>query len=219
MDDLSTLIPPSPIRMRVMDFNSGHESIHTQLNWEKQRPLLGPSDISFAINAPLNYLADEDGARYVFFVDPVPCARDLGQRGFQIVAQKRIAAIKFKTWAEQVIQYVRYAAVGCDWPGRNHSDFRQFLSYSQDRQLLFALSVFDYSNPMHQLQLPCQDFRTLYLLFIDNEQPDIQALSELAETVEETNPHLETLVLGTAVMPNEPARVMFLGETFASLMR
>ncbi|WP_235375747.1 hypothetical protein, partial [Pseudomonas aeruginosa] len=47
----------------------------------------------------------------------------------------------------------------------------------------------------------------------------IQALSELAETVEETNPHLETLVLGTAVMPNEPARVMFLGETFSSLMR
>lgn len=217
MDDLSTLVPPYPLRMRVMDFNSGHESIHTQLNWEKQRTLLGPSDISFVINAPLDYLAEEDGARYVFFVDPSPCARNLGQRGFQIVAQTRITAISFKTWAEQVIQYVRYAALGCDWPGRNYSDFRQFLSYSKGRQLLFAISEFDYSNPLHQFQLPCQDFRTLYLMFIDNEQPDIQALSEVAETVEETNPHLETLVLGTAVLPNQPARVMFLGETFSSL--
>lgn len=218
MADLSNFIPPLPLRMRVMDFNSRCESIHTQLNWKDQRTLLGPSDIAFAINAPLQYSADDDGACSVFFIDPVHQPRDLGRRGYQIVAEHHIASTEFRAWSEQVIRYTRHAAFGCDWPGRNHADFRQFLACSKGRQLRFSLSELDYANPLPLLHLPSHDFRTLYLLFIDNEMPDLHATSELAETVEELNPNLEVMVFGTAILPDEPARVMFLGETVASLI-
>jgi hypothetical protein len=218
MADLSYLIPPLPLRMRVMDFNSRCESIHTQLNWEERRTLLGPSDIAFAINAPLHYLADDDGAYSVLFVDPAHHPRDLGRHGYQIVAEPHIASTGFRTWSEQVVRYVRHAAFGCDWPGRNHADFRQFLVSSRGRQLRFVLSDFDYASPMPLLNLPSHDFRTLYLLFIDNEMPDLHAITELAEAVDEMNPNLEAMVFGTAILPDEPARVMLLGETVASLM-
>ncbi|ENI8200877.1 TPA: hypothetical protein ACP31I_004008 [Pseudomonas aeruginosa] len=219
MADLSKLIPPLPLRLRVMDFNARCESIHTQLNWEGQRTLLGSSDIAFAINAPLHYLADDDGADNVFFVDLSPRSRDLGRRGYQIVPGGHISSTEFPAWSEQVVRYVRHAALGCDWPGRNYTDFCQFLSYSQGRQLHFALADFDYASPLPLLHLPCHDFRTLYLLLIDNEMPDLHVLSELADVVEEMNPHLEAMVFGTAVLPDEPAKVMLLGETVTSLIR
>ncbi|HCF3807572.1 hypothetical protein ACIUZJ_03065 [Pseudomonas aeruginosa] len=218
MSDLSPFIAPLPLRLRVMDFNSRCESIHTQLNWENQRTLLGSSDVAFVINAPLHYLADDDGASSVFFIDPTPRARDLGRRGYQIVQEPNIASTEFPAWSERVVRYVRHAALGCDWPGRNYSDFCQFLSYSRGRQLRFALSDFDYASPLPLLHLPCHDFRMLYLLLIDNEMPDLHALSELAEVVEEMNPHLEAMVFGTAILPDEPAKVMLLGETTSSLL-
>jgi len=68
------------------------------------------------------------------------------------------------------------------------------------------------------LDLPSKDFRTLYLLLIDNEIPDLYTLSELAEAVEEMNPRLEAMVFSSAIQPNAPARVMFLGETSTSLV-
>ncbi|MCQ2031205.1 hypothetical protein [Stutzerimonas zhaodongensis] len=121
MADLSNLIPPLPLRMRIMDFNSGYESIHTQINWKNQRTLLGASDLAFAINAPLDYLADDDGANYVFFVETTPRSRDLGRGGYQIVAEPHIAATEFQAWSETVVRYVRIAALGCEWPGRNYT--------------------------------------------------------------------------------------------------
>lgn len=218
MADLSNFIPPLPLRLRVIDFNSRCESIHTQLNWESQRTLLGPSDIAFAINAPLHYLADDDGANSVFFVDPTPRPRDLGRHGFQIVPGRHITSTEFQVWSAQVVRHVRHAALGCEWPGRNYADFCQFLSYSRGRQLHFSLADFDYASPLPLLHLPCHDFRTLYLLLIDNEMPDLHVLSELAEVVEEMNPRLEAMVFGTAILPDEPAKIMLLGETVTSLI-
>ncbi len=219
MADLSNLIPPLPLRMRIMDFNSGCESVHTQLNWKNQRTLLGASDIAFAINAPLDYLADDDGANNVFFVETTPRSRDLGRRGYQIVSGPHIAATECQAWSELVVRYVRIAALGCEWPGRNYTDFRQFLAYSRGRQLHFSLSDIDYACPLPLLHLPSNDFRTLYVLLIDSEIPDLYTVSELAEVVEEMNPSLETMVFGTAIQPNMPPRVMLLGETWASLAR
>lgn len=218
MADLSNLIPPLPLRLRVMDFNLRCESIHTQLNWEHQRTLLGFSDIAFVINAPLHYLADDDGASHVFFIEPAPRARALGRRGYQILPAPHIASTEFQAWSAKVVRYVRHAALGCDWPGRNYTDFCQFLSHSRGRQLHFSLSDFDYTSPLPLLHLPCHDFRTLYLLLIDNETPDLHALCELAEVVEEMNPNLEVMVFGTAILPDEPAKVMLLGETATSLI-
>lgn len=219
MADLSNFIPPLPLRMRIMDFNSGYESIHTKIKWKNQRTLLGASDIAFAINAPLDYLADDDGASSVFFVEPTHRSRDLGRRGYQIVSEPHITGTDFQVWSETVVRYVRIAALGCEWPGRNYTDFRQFLTYSKGRQLHFSLSDIDYACSLPLLDLPSKDFRTLYLLLIDSEIPDVYALSELAEVVEEMNPSLETMVFGTAIQPNMPAKVMFLGETLASLMQ
>lgn len=218
MADLSNFIPPLPLRMRIMDFTSGYESIHTQIEWKNQRTLLGASDIAFAINAPLDYLADDDGANYVFFVETTPRSRDLGRGGYQIVAEPHIAATEFQAWSERVVGYVRIAALGCEWPGRNYTDFRQFLTHNKGRQLHFSLSDIDYSCPLPLLDLPSKDFRTLYLLLIDNEIPDLYTLSELAEAVEEMNPRLEAMVFSSAIQPNAPARVMFLGETSTSLV-
>lgn len=218
MDDLSNFIPPLPVRMRVMDFNGHCESIHTQLTWKGQRTLLGRSDIAFVINAPEQYLADDDGADFVFFIDPTPRSRDLNRCGYQIVPEPHIATTDFQRWAEQVICYIRYAVIGCDWPGRNYRDFCQFITSSLGRQLRFVLMDFDHAAPLPLLQLPSQNFRTLYLLFIDNELPDLHAVNELAAAVEEINPHLETMVFGTKVLPDEPAKVMLLGETVTSLL-
>jgi hypothetical protein len=217
MADLSNFIPPLPLRMRVMDFNSRCESIHTQLTWRNRRALLGLSDIAFAINAPLEYQADDDGADSVFFIDPTPRSRNLGRCGYLIVPEPHIASTDFQPWSKQVVRYVRHAAFGCDWPGRNYADFRQFLAISRGRQLRFTLLDFDYASPLPLLHLPNYDFRTLYLLFIDNELPDLHVICELAEAIEEMNPHLETMVFGTTILPDEPARVMLLGETIASL--
>lgn len=212
MFDLSGFIPPTPIRMRVMDFNKRCESVHTYLEWEERRAILGPSDISFAINAPLQYMADEDGADNVFFIDPFFRSRDLGRRGFQIVPTPHIASTGFSSWAEQVIRYVRYAASGADWPGRDYADFRKFLDFSITRYLRFELIDIDYSNPLPLQQLPCYEFRTLYLLLINNEWPELGEVSELTEAIEELSPNLKTLVVSTVVLPDEPARVMLLGE-------
>ena len=216
--DLSGLFPPLPLRIRVMDFNSRCESIHTQLTWNDQRALLGRSDIAFVINAPLQYRADDDGADSVFFLDPAARSRDLGRCGYQIVAEPHTASTDFPRWSEQVVRYVRHAAFGCNWPGRDYTDFRQFLATSQGRQLRFSLIDFDYGSPLPLLGLPSYDYRTLYLLLIDNELPNLHVTCELAEAVQEMNPHLETMVFGTVILPDEPARVMLLGETKASLV-
>ncbi len=95
MFDLSGFIPPLPLRIRVMDFHARCESMHTRLEWEERRTLLGASDISFAVNAPLKYLADEDGADSVLFIDQVLRSRDLGRRGYQIVPTQHIASTGF----------------------------------------------------------------------------------------------------------------------------
>jgi hypothetical protein len=83
MSDLGGFIPPLPLRIRVMDFHARCESMHTRLEWEERRTLLGASDISFVVNAPLEYLADEDGADSVIFIDQTLRSRDLGRRGYR----------------------------------------------------------------------------------------------------------------------------------------
>lgn len=177
------------------------------------RTALGASDISFAVNAPLEYLADEDGADSVIFIDQVLRSRDLGRRGYQIVPTQHIASTGFNLWAEQVIRYMRHAAFGGDWPGRDYADFRRFLSCSTSRQLRCELIDIDYSNPLPLLQLPSQSFRTLYLLLINNEWPDLGETSEFTEAIEELSPNLEVLVLSTVILPDEPAKAMLFGET------
>lgn len=212
MSDLGVFIPPLPLRIRVMDFHARCESMHTRLEWEERRTLLGASDISFVVNAPLEYLADEDGADSVIFIDQTLRSRDLGRRGYQVAPTLHIASTGFTLWAEQIIRYIRHAAFGGDWPGRDYADFRSFLSCSTSRQLRCELVDIDYSNPLPLQQLPSQGFRTLYLLLINNEWPNLGETSELTEAIEELSPNLEAMVLSTVVLPDEPAKALLFGE-------
>lgn len=108
---------------------------------------------------------------------------------------------------------MRYAAFGGDWPGRDYADFRSFLNCSTSRQLRCELIDIDYSNPLPLLKLPSQGFRTLFLLLINNEWPDLCETSELTEAIEELSPNLEVMVLSTLILPDEPAKAMLFGES------
>lgn len=86
------------------------------------------------------------------------------------------------------------------------------MSCSTSRQLRCELVDIDYSNPLPLQQLPSQGFRTLYLLLINNEWPNLGETSELTEAIEELSPNLEAMVLSTVVLPDEPAKALLFGE-------
>lgn len=210
--DLSAFIAPAPARVRVMNFTSGNETIHTRLQWPEQRSLFGNSDVALVIDAPQDYLEEEDGADFILFIDPKHRSRDLGKRGYQIVPALHSTTSTFSTWAEQRVGYLCAAILGNDWPGKNHATFRHFLEGCTSHHLRVEVVGIDSRGPLPLWQLPTYGFKNLYVLYIKNQWPDLHEVSELMDAIEELSPRLDELALSLALGVTPSARAILIGE-------
>lgn len=161
------------------------------------------SFITFAIDAPENYRPEDKVAEFIFFIDPQPTARELGCSGYQIVAPALISATAFDEWARQVIDCV-HLTTGGDWPWRDLQDFCEFLQACQSRQLSFSIIDFDWAQPQQLLNQLLADFRTLYLIILGKEFPDLTSCDALINTIEVSNPNIVALHFGNEIRPKSP---------------
>lgn len=210
--DLSAFIALAPARVRVMNFTSGNEAIHTRLQWPEQRSLFGNSDVALVIDAPQDYLKEKDGADCILFIDPKHRSRDLGPRGYQIVQALHSTTRTFSIWAEQRVGHLCAAILGNDWPGKNHAIFRHFLAGCSSHHLRVEVVDIDSGSPLPLWQLPTYGFKNLYVLYIKNQWPDLREVTEFTDAIEELSPHLNELVLSFALGVNPSARAILIGE-------
>ncbi len=210
--DLSEFMAPAPARVRVMNFTSGDEAIHTRLQWHERRSLMGHCDIALVIDAPQDYLSQENAAECVLFIDPKHRSRELGLRGYQLVPARHSTASTFSTWAEHVADYLREAILGSDWPGQNYATFRHFLACCTSRQLRVEVVGIDQGSPMPLSQLPTYGFKNLYVLYVKQQWPALHEASELTDAIEELSPGLDELVISLTVDTNKSAKAILIGE-------
>ncbi len=213
---LSEVIPES-IKTRVMDFQTCLESIEMSMPSEGFCSTHGESDIAFAIHAPQSYQAESCDSEFVFFLDQKPFVREIGSKGYQIVAEQLTAQLSFNTWAETAIEYVKVTTAG-NWPGRDFSDFRRFLKACRSRQLHLSVVDFNWDEPLQLLKQPLADFRTLYLVIVGDAFPDLSYCDALVEKIEAENPRIEALFFGNEMRIGVPCKALLFGELHHCLM-
>lgn len=198
--------------VRTMDFDTCDESLHAKFWRDAPKAVLGPCDVCFAINAPLNFAPTDTGAQVIFYLDPVPQNRQLDSLSYQIIHQAKCPKEQFRDWAELVMPYLREALIGGGLVGTDFADFRSVLGESGSRQL--QCELIDYKHPwkVPEAQLQELRFRTLFASLFGSADLSLPMYLELDEALCRLNPDLTLHKLGLKVYPCEPPMLLLLGE-------
>lgn len=205
---------PASLRMHVMDFSVLIESTHTNLEKDTNAmPLLGQSDICFALNAPLGYYGRDIQASALIYLDPEPYSRELPENGYQLVYTRNPWADNFVDWTQHTMQFVRESLFGTGLVCTDFADFLQVLKTSRSRRLRYELIAYGHPWQVPYSKLEKIRFKTLFAILFGAADLSLTMWTELTETIEAANPNLSALKSGMKIYPCEPPMVMLLGET------
>lgn len=211
--DESGMHTPASLRMQVMDFSVLIESMHTGLERDTNAlAQLGPSDICFAVNAPLGYYARDKQASVLIYLDPEPYPRELPEHDYQLVYAYSPWADNFLDWTQHSMQYLRESLFGTGLVCTDLADLVEVLKTSRSRRLHYELIAYDHPWQVPYSKLKKVRFKTLFAILFGAADLSLTMWTELVDAIETANPNLSVLKSGMKFYPCEPPMVMLLGE-------
>lgn len=198
--------------VQTVNFDTCDESLHTTFWRNTPRADLGPCNVSFVINAPLDFAPAYGSTEVIFYLDSAPRDRLLGSLSYQIIHQANSPREQFADWVTRVMPFLREALLGSGLVCTDFADFRSVLERSSSRQL--QCELIDYIHPwkVPETELKALRFKTLFANLFGDSDVSLPMYLELDEALCRLNPSLALHKLGLKTSPCKSPVLLLLGE-------
>ncbi|QEY64996.1 hypothetical protein FXN65_24125 [Metapseudomonas lalkuanensis] len=202
---------PQPLKLRVLDFPSRHETLYSRHAANQSRSLES-GHLDFVVQAPLDHLSNGDSTAPVIFLDPYPVTRQLPRHGYQLVYTPTQGCADFHMWSGRVIDNLRHALLGDLLVSADYLNFLEMLRDNQSRQLRYELIDCETPTKVPYQQLLGLRFKTLFAMVLAPDNLSIRYWSLLANALSVMNPDLKSFALGMQPSPRMVPQLLLLGE-------
>lgn len=204
-------LAPQPLKLRVMDFPSRHESLYSR-RAANDTAALEPGHLGLLLEAPWDYQGDGDSTAPLIFLDPHPLQRRLPPNGYQLVYTPSRGCPDFQQWARQMIENLRRALLGDLKLRADYLNFLEMLKANQSRQLRYELIDCDALAKVPYQQLLGLRFKTLFAMLFSPAHLSVRYWSLLANSLAVMNPGLQDFSLGMQSSARMLPQLLLLGE-------
>lgn len=202
---------PQPLKLRVVDFPSRHESLYSR-RADNQDRCLEPGHLEFMIQAPQEHRGTCDSTAPIVFLDPYPVERQLPRIGFQLIYTPTPGCADFQQWAGQVIGNLRQALLEDLRVKVDYLNFLEMLKHNQTRQLRYELIDCDTPAKVPYQKLLGLRFKTLFAMLFAPSDLSIRYWSLLANSLSVMNPNLKSFAFGMQSSQRMVPQLLLLGE-------
>ena len=201
------------MRFSTMDFDDLTETLEAATYPQTPISGLGVADLSFVINAPLNYRLPAKPAPATLFFDHADCVRELPEDCYQVKCAYELEADAFADWARQAIGLLVHTLKKKGMVGTHLINLLEILRNSKTRQLHLAIIPYQNRNELPLEKLRAFRFRTYYGSLFAGPDMTLEMYSEVGNALDEINPfpRCTWTFLGANIYEYSPC-IMLLGE-------